>query len=207
MKYWLGFVKGRTEQDYCHEVIQIFLEFGDYVDSVRNHDDDTWAELDPQLRSWAYKTMLQRGFPANSNTKDLADNYAVEAIEDILQTDFTFDTSYMAWLRTIVQRKCNQGARRSQTIKRGRDVIQIRLDDLVETLEQGQNNDPATQVENHLDLMQARTRLTVARNKVLYLHYERGLSFQEIAEQMDRKISAIYSLHFKALEQLARELK
>ena len=202
LTYWLDYVPGRNERDYCREVVATFIKMGAYVDLVRHNDDDTWADLGQQLRDWAYVEMTRRGFAYGAHTRELADNYAIQAIEDILQATFTFDTSYFAWLRLIVQRKCHQGARRLQTQKRGHNIQQVSLDEIVETIEQGQIPDPARAVEQRHDLQLALKQLTKARQEVIYLRHHKGLSPKETAKAMGRTLSSVYSLHFKALEQL-----
>ncbi|MEM7110953.1 MAG: sigma-70 family RNA polymerase sigma factor [Chloroflexota bacterium] len=201
-------VTNKPLDDYVRIVLANFQENQHYLHQLqRARDEAVWAELFTQLKSWAYRYLIQKNFQRNQETYDLAQSYATETAIVLLDSHFPFDLDFTPWAVTLLHHTCNRLMRRAVAKKRNPDGGTVSLADSNEFLQNLAATDVAQQQEVRQNLLDAIERLPNPKwREVLLLRYVDGLEPSEIASQLNKTPSAVYSLHFRAIAELKKML-
>jgi RNA polymerase sigma factor (sigma-70 family) len=205
-----SFTEGQAEriQEYVLRVADHYKQWHEYIDKVQIEKDDlVWEALLLQLRKWTYSFFIHYGFEPIYTRTELVPTQANEVAIQLLKAHFPFDTSFEPWAFNIVKSTCLKFMRTSMK----KSAVPIRyLVDLDDSLENW-IPDPQAQLdviynEEHSSLIDAINQLPPIRRKVIIQKYFYELPSSEIAENTKKSVSAVYSLHFNAIESLRKIL-
>lgn len=198
----------RLLDDYILLVAANYKQNCGYLRKIQQErDEKAWADLFTDLKKWAYRHLLQKNFTANRETYELAQAYATETAIVLLDSHFPYDLAFTPWMVTLLQRTCNRHMRRAVAQKRNPDGGTVSLANANEFLQNLAATDVAKQQEAWLHIMDAIERLpNPLWQEVLLLRYVGGLSPAEIAKQINKSPSAIYSIQFRAIAELKKVL-
>jgi RNA polymerase sigma-70 factor (ECF subfamily) len=152
-------------------------------------------EIDPRL--------LPKG-----SASDLVQETFLEAHRDFAQFQGSSDEELKAWLRKIlVNNVANFSRRYRATGKRAvvREVA-VALDGLVAD-DPSSAGTRAVARERTASLEQALAQLSADHRQVLLLRYQEQLSFDEVANRLNRSANAARKLWARAVEELHRQLE
>lgn len=199
---WLGTNENRTPRDYILLVVKMHKQYGNYIYQLQvEKSEPVWQDLYTQLQKWAYNYLLGKGFYRDQATFQLASTYATEAAMALLTARFPYDRNFMAWVHVLLLNICRREIRQATKASRIPDEKWITLDDELAHL----HNPLSVQDSQELRqaLLDAIQRLPQETwQQVLLLRYFHNLTPAEIAEEMDKTASAVYNLHFKAIDAL-----
>jgi RNA polymerase sigma-70 factor (ECF subfamily) len=179
----------------AHEVIQPIEDYRDYL---------------------LLLVRLQLGSPlrAKVDASDVVQQAILHAHESRAQFRGTTEGEWLAWLRAILANALAAAARRFETQARDprrERSLEGELDESSSRLEtflvadQTSPSERAVRGEELLRLAHAIARLPEDQRRVVELHYLRGLSVANVAEEIGRTRSAAVGLLFRGLKRL-REL-
>ena len=151
---------------------------------------------------------------AKVDASDVVQQAMLQAHQGRAQFRGTTEGEWLAWLRTILSNALAAAARQFDTQARstGRerslegelDRSTIRLESLL-VADQTSPSERAVRGEELLRLAHAIARLPEDQRRVVELHYLRGLTVAEVAEEIGRSRPAAVGLLFRGLKRL-REL-
>ena len=204
-----GFIDGEIDRvrDYVWRVADGYVNLSPYITKLQvERATSVWEPLYNQMQIWAYKFFIRKGFSANTTTREIAAECAIEASINVLGAHFPYDTEFERWVHVIVQNACRRFIRKETKKSIVPQQSMISLEDILNTIEDPKFGNQEHQNALKGDLMEAISQLSNARRRVIELKYFDELSFEEIAGVMKKTVGAIHSLHFNALQDLRKIL-
>lgn len=193
--------------EYLNRFVDNFRENVEFVEALQVKRDETlWKALFNRLVKWAYTYLVRKNFEQTLNTREIAMGQATEAAMQILNSHFPYDVKFDFWAHRLLINTCakylrNQGRKALPTIKQS-------VEELEEALKSPEN--PELQIERKFffkHLNRALESLAPARARVIRGYYFQGKNFGELANELDKSMAAIHSLHFRGLSDLRAQLK
>ena len=149
--------------------------------------------------------MLNKNFRLGQQTFEQAINYATEASISLITAYFPFDVNFDSWAHMLLINVCRRQIR--DTMRKKSHVPAVNLvpiDDLIETFIVPSDN-PIHHQELREELLDAIDNLpNELWQQVILLRHFAEMSPKEVAEEMNRSLSAVYSLHFRAIKELRK---
>jgi RNA polymerase sigma factor (sigma-70 family) len=205
------FTEGNPERlpDYIERVVDFYTRLNGYLTRVQiDREDAVWEPLYDKLVKWAASFMIRRGLDSRTVIGELAFAQASEAAMLILKATFPYDTEFDPWAYVIVQKTCLKFMR--ENLKPSRIPAQKleSLDDILDYLAgDSGHEEKLVEKDARAALKDAVDALPGNRGTVISDVYFNDLSFDEIARKLGKTPSAIYCLHFNALQDLRKILK
>jgi len=197
--YYLNSHAGGQLHEYVERVAKCYERLGPYIDKAqKTKEQDVWESLFETLLAWASR-ILRRAGAHPDDLDQLAREYATAAAGRILTAHFPYDTEFEPWAYVLVRNVCREYRRRENRNLDSIDNEQIaRLPDPAQT-------DREQPHRLRLELLDAVQHLSSdARRHFIMLYYFQGYALSEIAQILNRSLSAIYKLHFDTLNELRK---
>lgn len=167
---------------------------------------EAWEPVLHQMEKWAYRFLVQSGYPEVATTWQNALDCASEAAGRLHGAYFPYDTEFDPWARVIVRNVCmkfiGRAAKDVSVIEESYDSLENSLQNIAESTFSN-SSDPN---DLHSALLEAVDQLTPSRREVIVLKYYQDLSPAEIAEKLGKSVRAVHSLQFRALQDLRKFL-
>lgn len=194
-------------KSYVLRVADIYQKNHAYLEKVQSDlDAEVWDELFDLISKWSHSYFMRKGFSAhllnNENDFELGSDIAMA----IFKARFPYDTDFNAWLRVIVQNICLKFMHTYLGNKNTYQDIE-ELDETISTIV-GEKNEEEKQIvkDNSTHLMNAVLKLKEPKKTIIKMRYFDDCSLEEIAARLNKSLPAIYSLHFRALNDLRKIL-
>lgn len=203
-----GFVETEINRvsEYVSNVADYYVSLSPFIRKLQiEKSEEVWELLSEKLQRWAYYFFIKNKFYGGIETQELANECANTAAITILEAHFPYDTDFEPWAHVIVLNTCRKfiwNATKKSVIP------QKSIVELDETLSTINTSIFASRKQQEVasDVLNAIPQLSDARKQVIKLHYLDGFSLPEIAKIMGKRVGAIYSLHFNALDDLRKIL-
>lgn len=188
---------------------------GDYIQTVAKHyrawqptvqrlvgerDEALWAELFDQLRSVGRHYLQNAAFYLSDSLETAATTCAEDTVIVIMRRCYPFDCDFMAWTFATLRTICRRNVYRLCNVTDLLDHCQVQLDE---------NEAEATHAADTLqsELAWATQHLgTANRRQFARLYYYEGKSYEQIATEMGKSLSALYKLNSDTLANYRRLL-
>jgi RNA polymerase sigma factor (sigma-70 family) len=158
-------------------------------------DPQAWADLFNSLCKWANSYLIRKNFYPDASTWERAEGIATETVIALQTAVYPFDVDLDAWLHVVLKNTARNHLRhnnhRGRLLDEARDIDDLDLPQAGQAVEQ--------QILNNTVLLDAIEALNPSRREVIVLRYIKGLSYEEIAERMQRSVGAVHNLHFQAI--------
>lgn len=184
--------------DYVTHVATLYEELSGYLYQLQQEKSDiVWAPLCQKLVTWA-RGELNR--TPNGGSLWQAEDIVQEAVTALMLARFPYDTPFDPWARVILRNTRIAAQKRGQQRK-------ISLISWEEHIEASVATTTMVNVEEMVatqqDLLQGIEAMTHdGRQRLILLRYFECLSYVEISRIMEKSLSALYKLHFEAIEEL-----
>jgi len=194
-------------QEYVERLAKKYCELGPLIKEIQiERTEKVWGPLLIQMQVWSYNFFIRKGFYANANTQEIAEDCANEAGLALLSSHFPYDIDFEPWVHVIVQNVCRRYIRNSSRKKDIPEQKKIELDTILEEVVDTQYQDLEQHNDEQDDVFGAIALLSDSRRQAIELLYFEELSPREVAKIMGKSVGAIYSLQFNALEDLRKIL-
>lgn len=195
-------------QEYVLRVADHFIRWHDYLNKIQVEKDElVWEPLLGQLRQWTYSFFMRKGFDPVHTRAEIVHEQATEAAIQLLKANFPYDTEFEPWAFNIVKATCLKFMRTSMK----KSVVPVssivELDDNSESWIEDQNpssHPEDTRKEIYISLLAAINQLPPSRREIIIQKYFYELPSEKIAENTEKSVAAVYSLHFNAIENLRK---
>jgi RNA polymerase sigma-70 factor (ECF subfamily) len=188
---------------------------GEFVNRTAGPDERPLEGYRDYLRLLA-QTQLGPRLQAKLDASDVAQQTILHAYQALEQFRGTTEAEKLAWLRAILANVLAAATRRFEAKARdiGRErslegdleLSSSRLECLF-AADQTSPSQRAVRCEELLRLAAALTRLPEEQRHVVELHYLKGLTVADVAEQMERTRAAVVGLLFRGLKKLRQLLR
>ncbi|MPL97674.1 hypothetical protein SDC9_43866 [bioreactor metagenome] len=212
-----NYVKGRVDRftegnpaklkKYIIRVADIYLRnYPQLVKVQIDLDETAWDELFAVIINWSRSYFFRKSFNSHQLDNDFEYTLVSDIALAILKSKFPYDAEFLAWVRVIVQNICLKSMRNFFEITNKQDDIE-ELDETISRMVGCKNEE-----DKHIDhesttaLSQAIGKIKEPKRSIIIMRYFDDLSLEEIAIKLNKSISAIYSLHFRALNDLRKIL-
>ena len=190
------------------------------LDAFRRGDVDAGNELLKRYRPWLdllARLQIDTRFQGKFDSSDIVQQTMLEAVRDFPQFRGTTEAELKVWLRQILAHALGHEVRRYRgTFKR--DVTrEVSIDQqLAESSQRLQSvlaasgsspSDKAIREEQEVLLADVLERLPADYREVIILRNLQGLSHEEVARHMDRKVGAARMLWVRALAKLKKQVE
>ncbi len=196
-------------QEYVDNVISFYEKYFKTVNRLERQDRETWIATIAKIQMWANGYLKRRGIHDSLRAKSV-EECVPNAVLAFLSSVYHYDTEFDAWFCVLVQNVCRkyiQEQTRSGRILEREAVSIDEIDYLLEKMADSNELDSQQQRELRAELLEAIKRLSSeARQQLIIDHYFSGYSFKEIAADMNKSMTAVYKLHFDALNDLRGNL-
>lgn len=162
------------------------------------------------------RTQVESWMKAKVDASDLVQQTMLEAHRGFADFRGESEAEWLAWLKQILTHNTHDFIRRYRTDKRNAGREQ-RLDAPVESPDGSLFHDPQdsigtpsqfiAQQEREIELANAIARLSPDHQEVIILRNLQRLSFNEVAERMDRSRPAVQMLWMRAVQKLEEQLR
>lgn len=169
-------------------------------------DETEWEELFAKIIKWSRSYFFRKSFSPHQLDHDFEYTLVSDIALAILKSKFPYDAEFLAWVRVIVQNVCLKNMRSLFETTKNQDDID-ELDKAISHIVGGKNEE-----DKHIDqeattvLSQAISKIKEPKKSIIIMRYIDDFSLEEIAVKLNKSISAIYSLHFRALNDLRKIL-
>lgn len=195
-------------QEYVLRVAAIYTRLHGYLEKIQTEKDDlVWEPLLKKLSVWAYNIFLSKNFDPIYTREEIVPALANEAAIQLLRARFPYDTEFDPWAFMIVKGTCLKFMRSSmkKSIVPAHSIVE--LDESSESWV----DDPTTRPDDvrreiRASLLAAIDQLPPVRREIIIQKYFYELPSEKIAENTQRSVAAVYSLHFNAIENLRKIL-
>lgn len=197
--------------NYINSVIQNYKENQNKIDEIQKEKSDTtWGPLFQNMLNSAFIFFLGKNFPPDSETRDIAEDCAVDASMVLVNARFPYDCEIDPWIYVIVRRSCLKYMRNlycKSKIPENQissiNYFDISNENIPDTfsLETNSNN-----VVNKAIIEKYIHALSDTQQKVIKMIYFDNLSASGVAKELNKSINSVYSLQFRALVQLRKLL-
>jgi len=194
--------------DYVELVAQEYSKLNGLLHSLQvERSEALWESLFERMQNWAYNFFLRKGFTASERTQEIATECATDAAILLLTAYFPYDTDFEPWAHILVQNACRKFIGKALKKSAIPDVNLIDLEDDPVNQQDLRLEIQALHYQNETEIAEALTQLPEARRRVLeYLFFDE-MEAEEAARKMGKSVGAIYSLQFRALEDLRKILR
>ena len=193
-------------EEYIWLVVGNYRRLSGYLHKIQiEQDNETWDELLPEIRKWALGYLWKKN-AGNPQLEDMAEECVNEASIKLLQAYFPYDTDFEPWAYRVTYHACLHYLRRGA--KPSNPANHLSLDDEILSfplVDQTKINQYLN-AENRMILLDAIEQLNPARQQVILMEYFHGLPPEEIAQKLNRSVSAVYQLKFRATNELRKIL-
>ena len=207
VQYFLDEQSHHQLDGYVLCVAEKYEQWHDYLNQIQEkRDSDVWDALYEKLQRWAFHQLSRKSFPHNGREKF---HHAVECATDastrLLFARFPYDIDFGPWLSVLLQNVIRKHIEQ-EYVEAARDSVSIDDGEEWQNISSALTATPSTnQIALRVDLLAAIDHLSSeARKQIIILHYLEGYSLPQIAHKLDKSDSAIYKLHFDALNNLRK---
>lgn len=193
---------------YAERLIEGFRQYGNYIHKLQIEKDDlVWMPLYAKISKWIFNLFVHKGFDPEYTRYEIVPDLAQEASIQIMKASFTYDTDFDPWAYQIVRATCYKFMRTAMK----KSVIPanqlLELDDVLENnLPDNKQSLDDSATENRAALLAAINRLSPERREVILQKYFYEYPSEKIAENTQKTVAAVYSMHFNAIENLRKIL-
>ncbi len=192
---------------YVQHVDRLFAKLHKYLHQLQiERSYDVWEPLFERMQNWAYNFLLRKNFTKHPQTQELAAACATDAALILLNAYFPYDTEFDPWAHILVQNSCRKFISKNFRKSVVSEKQFVELDENLVSSEQLPLETRALQKEADGELLRALAQLSKARRRVIELAYFDELEAAEIAQILGKSVNAIYSLQFRALQDLRKIL-
>lgn len=193
--------------DYVWRVADFYKQLHPYLYELQyDKSTEAWTGVLKKLQKKAYFYFLGHNFTYGPKTLEIVEDCAADAAAIICSAHFPYDVEFTPWANNILINLCKKYIRHEVRQSNIPNEKIVALDDLLGYLSDMSMEKHQKRLELQEELLDAIEQLSPARQEVIFRHYSDYLSLKEIAIKMDRPITAIYSLHFYALQDLQKIL-
>lgn len=209
VQHFLSGEDAPTPYEYVKKVADCYEEKAAYLSEIQKGSPDVWGQLYLEIYQLAYRYLIKTGFQQETKTFDDAEDCAQLISQELLHAYYPYDTSFKSWLTVITRNICSTFVRKEygQRPKIQKDLSEPEMEGLLAKVASHPPQEGKDQQERREMLLEAIKQLTPARQKVIWLYYFEGVSFEDIAKDMKKTTSAIYQLHFWAIRDLRKWFK
>ncbi|WP_298496765.1 RNA polymerase sigma factor [uncultured Algibacter sp.] len=181
----------------------------EFIEGLRNHNANAYGKLLDDFQQKVFATCISF-VPNKEDAEDIAQEVFVEVFNSIGK--FKMESKLSTWIYKITTNKCLQFIRKRNTKKRFAFLQTITGNDipLDKTSYFTEMNHPGIILENKEKsetLFLAINQLPEAQRVVFTLHKVDGKSYQEISDIIDKSLSSVESLMFRAKKNLQNLLE
>lgn len=193
--------------DYVALVARNYEKLGSYLRQLqKTKSDRVWKPLFVEMQWSAYNFLRRNHFYPGDQTFQMAEDCAADAACDLVQAYYPYDTEFDAWVCTIVQNHCKKAITRLLRAGHLPDNKKVSLTD--SAFYQYRTADPSSTqlMEWRLALMQLIELLPFEEQEAVQLHNYKGLTFQEIGQQLGISTATAHRRYFSAVAFLRENL-
>lgn len=185
------------------------MEESNFIEALRKESNHAYCQLLDEYKNKVFNTCISF-VPNTQDAEDLAQEVFVQVFNSI--NKFNGDSKLSTWIYRITINKCLEFIRKRNTKKRFIFVQFIRGNDipLDKTGYFTELNHPGIILENKEKsetLFYAINQLPKAQKIVFTLHKVDGRSYQEISDIIQKSVSSVESLMFRAKKNLQKLLE
>lgn len=192
--------------NYIMSVIQNYKKNHNILFEIQIEKSDVvWIRLLQQMITFAYKFFLWKGYPSDSEIHDIAEECAIDASIFLINARFPYDCDIDAWINVIVRRSCLKYMRSSYSKSKipNSQISSFNDDVSIENIPDAFSVETITAEKTIRTLIgKYISELSGVQQKVIKMYYLDNMAVDEIAKLLNKNVSSIYSIHFRALEQL-----
>lgn len=186
-----------------------FLTEDEFIVGLKNHNDYAYGKLLDNFQQKVFSTCISF-VPNKQDAEDIAQDVFIEVFNSI--SKFKGDSKLSTWIYKITTNKCLEFIRKKNTKKRFGFLKSIMGNDLPadKTNYFTEINHPGIILENkelNETLFFAINQLPNDQKLVFTLHKIDGKSYQEICDIIDKSLSSVESLMFRAKKNLQKLLE
>ncbi len=198
-------------EDYVWRALAFYEKWHTYLYQIQEERRaDLWLPLYEKLKRWAYNYLSSKNFPPTPKARLLlAADCATMAAARLLYARFPYDTDFDPWAYVLLQNVVLKQLRKEYR-EAAANLHNVDNWEEWESVWSSQLSvqDPGDNIELRQTLLAAVDQLASdARKQIILWRYFEGLTFPQIAAEMDRSANAIYKLHFDALKNLRKILE
>ena len=198
--------------NYINLVIQNYKENQKKIDEIQKEKSDTtWEPLFQNVLNSAFMFFLGKNFFPDSETRDIAEDCAVDASMVLVNARFPYDCEIDPWIYVIVRRSCLKYIRNlycKSKIPENQissinyfDISNENIPDNTFSLETYSNN-----IVNKAIIEKYIHALSDTQQKVINMIYFDNLSVASVARELNKSTNSIYLLQLRAVDQLRKLL-
>lgn len=181
----------------------------EFIVGLKNHNDYAYGKLLDNFQQKVFSTCISF-VPNKQDAEDIAQDVFIEVFNSI--SKFKGDSKLSTWIYKITTNKCLEFIRKKNTKKRFGFLKSIMGNDLPadKTNYFTEINHPGIILENkelNETLFFAINQLPNDQKLVFTLHKIDGKSYQEICDIIDKSLSSVESLMFRAKKNLQKLLE
>ncbi len=194
-------------QEYIEKLAKKYCELGPLIKEIQiERAEKVWRPLLKQMQLWSYNFFVRKGFYANKNTQEIAEECANEAGLALVSSHFPYDIDFEPWAHVIIQNVCRRYIRSSRQKKKVPEQNLIEFDNVLEEIVDPRYQDLEQHNDKRDDILAAIALLSGSRRQAIELLYFEELPPKEVAKKMGKSVGAIYNLQFNALDDLRKIL-
>ncbi|KAA5821953.1 RNA polymerase sigma factor [Algibacter amylolyticus] len=181
----------------------------EFIEGLQNHNANAYGKLLDEYQQKVFATCISF-VPNKEDAEDIAQDVFVEVFNSIGK--FKGNSKLSTWIYRITTNKCLEFIRKRNTKKRFAFLQAITGNELPldKTSYFTEMNHPGVILENKEKsetLFYAINQLPEAQKVVFTLHKVDGKSYQEISEIIEKSVSSVESLMFRARKNLQKLLE
>lgn len=189
--------------------MKFFLTENEFIEGLQNHNANAYGKLLDEYQQKVFATCISF-VPNKEDAEDIAQDVFVEVFNSIGK--FKGNSKLSTWIYRITTNKCLEFIRKRNTKKRFAFLQAITGNELPldKTSYFTEMNHPGVILENKEKsetLFYAINQLPEAQKVVFTLHKVDGKSYQEISEIIEKSVSSVESLMFRARKNLQKLLE
>jgi RNA polymerase sigma factor (sigma-70 family) len=196
-------------KEYVDDVFANYHLYHDLLVRLEQQEEEAWLMLYNKMRDWANAIFM--GYKIDGPLRiDCVEDCVPNAVMVYLGSTYHYDSDFEAWLFVLLRNVCRKHIRnqvKSTSIPDKETVSMDGVTYLFEKLSDGKEGEAGRIKELGEELFAAVEELSSeARQQLILLRYIDEYTFVEIAEILDRSMSATYKLHFDSLNELRKIL-
>jgi len=210
---YLAKKSGANPEDYVKRVVDHYERQREYVTAVQvTKSDEIWQPLYEQLQKWAYHYLRRRRFPHEGRSSERFEHAVTCATETagvLIKAHFPYDINFDPWAAVVLQHVCQKHIKKFSNPSRYPEEGLVALDAWDEWLANIPDLDSLEgqhQAELRCDLLNAIEQMTETKKQFILLCYFDNKTFKEISVLLDKRVNALYKVHFDALIELRKIL-
>ena len=181
----------------------------EFIECLRNHKASAYAKLLDDYKQKVFATCISF-LPNKEDAEDVAQEVFVEVFKSIKK--FKGNSKLSTWIYRITTNKCLEFIRKRNTKKRFAFLQSIMGNDIPmdKTSYFTEMNHPGIIMENKErseTIFYAINKLPESQRVVFTLHKIDGKSYQEISDILEKSVSSVESLMFRAKKNLQKLLE